>query len=130
MKRIVKAGLCLMCGGKMLLARSKGDAHFQIPGGKIEPGETDLKALVREIQEELALSLDPGIARFVDQFVAKAAGREDVLVEVRLYEAELNGAPQASIEIADLSWQDPAHPSVPCSDVVRLHILPYLARRG
>lgn len=34
-KRIIKVGLCLMQGGKVLLARSEGDAHFQIPGGKM-----------------------------------------------------------------------------------------------
>lgn len=130
LKRIVKSGLCLMRGGKVLLARSKGDAHFQIPGGKIEPGETDLEALSREVAEELSLELDPARASPVDRFVAEAAGRADVLVEVRLYEAKLNGKPRASSEIAELVWQDPAHPSVACSEVLRLHILPFLARRG
>ena len=129
-KRIIKAGLCLMRGGKVLLARSEGDAHFQIPGGKIEPGETDVQALVRETQEELALVLDPKQVTYHGTFTAPAAGRSDVLVEVRLYEAEIDADPQASSEIAELIWQDPAGPTVACSDVVRLHILPFLARRS
>jgi 8-oxo-dGTP pyrophosphatase MutT (NUDIX family) len=129
-KRIIKAGLCLMRSGKVLLARSEGDLHFQIPGGKIEPGETDLQALVREIKEELALSLDAEQATYLDTFAAPAAGRTNVLVEVRLYEADITVEPQASSEIAELIWQEPAHPTVACSDVVRLHILPFLARRS
>jgi len=130
LKRIVKAGLCLMRDGKVLLARSKGDAHFQIPGGKIEAGETDIAALVREVREELALELDPSEAAYLDTFEAAAAGRDDVIVEVRLYEADDAGEPHASSEIEELSWQKPATPNVPCSDVVRLHILPYLATRA
>ena len=74
-KRIIKAGLCLMRGGKVLLARSEGGPHFQIPGGKIEPGETDVQALVRETREELALSLDPEEVSYLGTFTAPAAGR-------------------------------------------------------
>ncbi|MEP2639905.1 NUDIX domain-containing protein [Roseobacter sp.] len=128
MKRIIKAGLCLMRDGQVLLARSRGDTHFQIPGGKIEPGESDIDALIREVQEELAVTLVPDSAAHMAIFEAKAAGRIDVLVEVRLYNGTVDGIPQASSEIAELVWQSPAAPTVPCSDVVRLHILPYLAR--
>ena len=129
-KRIIKAGLCLMRGGKVLLARSEGDTHFQIPGGKIEPGETDVQALVRETQEELALTLEPGQAAFLGTFAAPAAGRADFVVEVRLYEAQTAAEPRPNSEIAELVWQDPACPTVACSDVVGLHILPFLARRS
>lgn len=129
MNQIVKVGLCVMRDGKVLLARSASDAHFQIPGGKIEPGEADLDALAREVHEELAVSLDPTQAEYLETFTANAAGRADTLVEVRLYAAEIRDTPRPSSEIAELSWQDPSAPSVPCSDVVALHILPYLARR-
>lgn len=128
MKRIIKAGLCLMRDGQVLLARSKGDRHFQIPGGKIEPDESDIDALIREVQEELAVKLAPESAAHIATFEAKAAGRVDVFVEVRMFSGSVDGTPQASSEIAELVWQSPAEPSVPCSDVVRLHILPYLAR--
>ena len=51
------------------------------------------------------------------------------MVEVRLYEAEIAAEPRPSSEIAELVWQELAHPTVACSDVVRLHILPFMARR-
>ena len=129
-KHIVKAGLCLMRDGRVLLARSDGDAHFQIPGGKIEAGESDIAALAREVREELAATLDVASAEHIATFQAAAAGRADTMVEVRLYKAGISGTPRPSSEIIELSWEDPAAPRVPCSDVVALHILPYLARRG
>lgn len=43
-------------------ARGYGDykGQWEFPGGKIEPGETPQQALVREIQEELAVTVQVG----------------------------------------------------------------------
>lgn len=128
--RIVKAGLCLLQEGRVLLARSQGDAHFQIPGGKIEPGETDVDALVREAREELDVKLDRATAVHLETFEAAAAGRPDMIVEIRLYLADVTGTPRPSSEIAELHWQPLDTAVVPCSDVVGLHILPYLTRQA
>lgn len=38
-------------------AHKKHGLFWEFPGGKIEPGETMLEAAVRELQEELALSV-------------------------------------------------------------------------
>jgi len=125
-KRIVKAGLCVVRDGKLLLARSVGDAHFQIPGGKIESGESDVDAMVREASEELDINVYRNTAVHLKTFEAAAAGRSDVIVEVRLYRADFTGDPRPSSEIAELHWQPLGAPVVACSDVVGLHILPYL----
>ena len=124
----IKVRLCVVKNGKVLLVRNHGDKHFQIPGGKIEPGENDIDALTREVEEELAVALVPDSAVHLATFEAQAAGQRDVLVEVRLYNGAVDGIPKASSEIAELVWQSPAAPTVSCSYVVRLHILPYLAR--
>ena len=129
LKRFIKVGLCVIPGGQLLLARSRGDKHFQIPGGKIEPGENDIDALTREVEEELAVALVPDSAVHLATFEAQAASQSDVLVEIRLYNGAIDSIPKASSEIAELIWQFPAEPTVPCSDVVRLHIMPFLARR-
>ena len=46
----------------MLVAQRSGgpyDGCWEFPGGKVEPGESDLSALVRECEEELGVAVVP-----------------------------------------------------------------------
>lgn len=56
---------------QLLCARSHGKDIYYIPGGKREPGESDEAALIREIEEELAVALQPDTLRFVCEFSAR-----------------------------------------------------------
>lgn len=53
--------LCLK-GGKVLLSRRANtgwaDGMLVIPGGHVEPGETPTQAAIREVKEELGLTID------------------------------------------------------------------------
>lgn len=57
----VAAGLVLRPDGELLLAERPGDkpwsGWWELPGGKIEPGETVLQALARELKEELDIDV-------------------------------------------------------------------------
>jgi 8-oxo-dGTP diphosphatase len=53
--------------GRLLLQQAlpgkRHAGHWEFPGGKVEEGENPRLALVREVHEELALSLDPAAMR-------------------------------------------------------------------
>jgi 8-oxo-dGTP diphosphatase len=49
--------------GRLLLvqrANEPGRGQWAVPGGRVEPGEDDAAALVREMQEETGLLVEPG----------------------------------------------------------------------
>ncbi|WP_205718529.1 NUDIX domain-containing protein [Actinomadura sp. WMMA1423] len=92
-------------GGRILSTRSHGkDVHY-LPGGKREPGETDLDTLVREIDEELAVAIVPATAAHLGTFRAQAHGHaEGVTVQMTCYTADHRGEPAPSNEIAEVTW--------------------------
>lgn len=65
MERILVAAAIVELNGRYLLARrcdgGTRDGFWEFPGGKIEPGETSEAALVREINEELRVSISTGV---------------------------------------------------------------------
>ena len=91
--------------GELLSTRSRGKTVYYIPGGKREPGETDFDTLVREIGEELAITILPSTAALLGTFSAQADGHPDgVKVRMTCYTADYSGTPMASSEIEELAW--------------------------
>ena len=114
--------------GEVLLVRKRGTSFFMQPGGKIEPDETPRAALVRELREELRLSIAETLPRYLGTFTAVAAGEEHRQVEAETFAIELEGPVAAAAEIEDIVWSDPfSSPSLPLAALSRDHILP-LAR--
>ncbi|MFI6337072.1 (deoxy)nucleoside triphosphate pyrophosphohydrolase [Streptomyces sp. NPDC050535] len=62
-ERIVVVGAALLNGGRLLAARRSAPpelaGRWELPGGKVEPGETPEGALVRELHEELGVTAEP-----------------------------------------------------------------------
>ncbi|GGU72772.1 DNA mismatch repair protein MutT [Streptomyces litmocidini] len=60
---VVVAG-ALYDRGRLLAARRSAPVElagrWELPGGKLEPGETPEEALVRELREELGVEVEPG----------------------------------------------------------------------
>lgn len=94
--------------GRMLVVRKRGTAIFMKPGGKREPGEDDLTALARELDEEIGCRLVG--ATLLGAFEAPAANEPGFTVRAATYLATVEGRIVAQAEIAELAWIDPAAP--------------------
>ncbi|MGV9252217.1 (deoxy)nucleoside triphosphate pyrophosphohydrolase [Streptomyces sp. NPDC003697] len=61
-ERVVVVGAALFDGGRLLAARRSAPAElagrWELPGGKLEPGERPEAALVRELREELGVDAE------------------------------------------------------------------------
>jgi len=91
--------------GKILSTRSRGKDVYYTPGGKREPGETDVQTLVREIREELNVVIAADSATHAGTFQAQAHGHASG-TEVRMtcYTADYQGTLTPSNEVDELIW--------------------------
>ncbi|WP_330288003.1 (deoxy)nucleoside triphosphate pyrophosphohydrolase [Streptomyces sp. NBC_00576] len=74
-KRIVVVGAALLRDGRLLAARRSAPpelaGRWELPGGKVEPGEEPEDALVRELREELGVDAEP-VERIPGEWPLKA----------------------------------------------------------
>ena len=72
---------------------------WEFPGGKVEPGETKQQALLRECQEELAVTLSCGEAAAEMTYTYP-----DITIHLTLFSATIaQGGPQ-KLEHKELRW--------------------------
>lgn len=93
--------------GHLLAARRRTGARrggkWELPGGKVEPGEGPEQCLARELREELGVEVAVGaaLAQVIHAY-------PDIRIQLTVYRCELlDGEPQA-LEHAELSWLAPA----------------------
>ena len=64
---------------------------WEFPGGKVEPGETDLEALKREIKHRVGVDVEPGA-----QISTDSHSYEHYTLELHLYDCRITkGEPKA-----------------------------------
>ena len=100
--------------GRHLLVRKRGTQAFMQVGGKIEPGEEPVAALVREVEEEVGLRLAPADIDWLGRFGAPAANEPDHIVDAHAYRVRLRPGTEIAVqaELEELVWIDPADPVV------------------
>lgn len=102
--------------GRVLAARRRRPPGWEFPGGKVEPGESEPEALVRECREELGVAVEVGGRLGPDVPVADGVvlrvwtGRVAAGEPVAHEHAELRWVPVA--ELGDLDWLPADRPAV------------------
>jgi 8-oxo-dGTP diphosphatase len=104
---VIVVGAAILDGDRLLAAQRKAPPElaggWELPGGKVDPGETEEEALVRECREELGV-----VVRLLERVGGDwPMGGTAVL---RVWTAELvEGAPRPLEDHSELRWLDPGH---------------------
>lgn len=72
---------------------------WEFVGGKVEPGEAKEQALIRECQEELAITLSVG-----DVFMDVVHEYPDITVHLTLFNATIKKGTPQKLEHNDIQW--------------------------
>jgi 8-oxo-dGTP diphosphatase len=111
--------------GRLLLIKrghEPGAGLWSIPGGRIEPGETDAEALVREMREETGLAVEAGPllgrVRRPAQDGPAAGGQEGTVLDIRDYAATITGGTlRPGDDAAEARWVAVSElPSLPITE--------------
>lgn len=76
---------------------------WEFVGGKVEPGETKEQALIRECQEELAVTVSVG-----DVFMDVVHEYPDLTVHLTLFNANIIEGVAQKLEHNDIKWITPS----------------------
>jgi 8-oxo-dGTP pyrophosphatase MutT (NUDIX family) len=105
----IAARAIILHEGKVLLVQHKGRDFYSLPGGKVDEGEDIQSALVREMEEELAVQAKIEKMLFVHEFQYPGGD-----MSLEFFFLVQNGADflgdnkgeYAEIELADIAWKN------------------------
>lgn len=92
-------GLVLACRRRR---SAKYPLQWEFPGGKLEPGETPPRALVRELREELGITAEPG-----SMFFRQEWDYGDTAYRVYYYRVDLFEGEPVNLAFEEIKWVKP-----------------------
>jgi 8-oxo-dGTP diphosphatase len=117
--------------GRWLLVRKRGTTAFMQAGGKLEPGETAAEALVRELAEELGMTVALDELEHVGRFSAAAANEAGFDVDADVFVVPYPGEVAPLAEIEEARWIDLADPGgLELAPLILEHMMPRFLDTG
>jgi 8-oxo-dGTP diphosphatase len=105
-RKLVVAGLIVGDDARVLITQRRADQalalQWEFPGGKVEPGEAPAAALVRELGEELGITV--AVGRIWDVLFHAYPDFDLVML---VYACRIIGGSPRAVEVADLAWVAP-----------------------
>lgn len=121
----VKVGGILLQNERLLVVRNKDERHFIAPGGSIETAETPLDALVRELHEELSISVSTEDLLPFGEFKNQRAFMS--VFQVTNWQGKLHPAN----EVEEMRWITANQVGLLLADsIFTINVVPQLYQRG
>lgn len=129
-RTLLVVGAIFIKDKKMLIVKPRKKDVFQMPGGKVEEGETLLQAIIRESHEELGPSaiFDETKFIFLKDFIGEATYEKDLNIHMHLflYNETLEGELTTSDEIEKFYWFKEKDSQDLFSKTLKTKIIPYV----
>ena len=117
-RKIRVVGAMIEKDGKYLITQRPPTASlpllWEFPGGRVEPGETDEKALARELREEMGITVRGG-----ERVIHVEHGYPSYHIDFCVYRCQLAAGPIAHVRVHDHRWvrpEDLDHYQFPAAD--------------
>ena len=119
---------------KILIDKPRKRKTYQMIGGKVEEGETPLKAAIRECHEELGDK-----AKFNEQNIELVMDFDEIAtsdpnLKIHFYVFKYNGLLEGSLntsdEIESFLWYDSSHGLEILSNTLKNEVIPYCLKNN
>jgi 8-oxo-dGTP diphosphatase len=102
---IHKAGGIIIVDRRLLVERSKGKTLFNTPGGKLEPDEPTIHALIRELREEFQIVVFEEDITYFDTYSASVDGEPNRKIKMEAFLInKWAGELTISEEVEEMAW--------------------------